>query len=159
METLAAREAGLADPHPPEALAVHSDGPTVPPIRGGVLVAEQTAERHRVGQLLRQPTVRRPAEEPARLDEFIGAGFCIVGKSRDALELNATSREILAELGGTTLSMAEFERVEGHWDGLFEGYDAAIVRPDRIVFGVADADHPLDALVSRLASELYLHAN
>ena len=46
--------------------------------------------------------------------------------------------------------------IKGHFDQLFEHSDAAIVRPDRYVFGHTEDDLDADQLIALLAEKLYL---
>ena len=164
METLAAREAGLPDPHRPESINVDPGGPLVPPMRSGILtegrVNEEGAGRgprnSRVGELLRQPTVRDCEGIEKRLDDFLGPGFSIVARERKDLELGADANAALQRLDARTLALEDFEVVEGAWDPLFHEHPAAVVRPDRYVFGVVDDDSSLDRLVASLCSKLCL---
>jgi hypothetical protein len=64
--------------------------------------------------------------------------------------MSDASRSILAGLGATFTSLAGLEAVEGSFDRLFGSHAAAVVRPDRYVFGVTDASTTLDEIVRRL---------
>ena len=46
--------------------------------------------------------------------------------------------------------------VEGKLDSLCETHPAVVVRPDRLIFGVVDADHDLDRLLGELARKVWL---
>jgi 3-(3-hydroxy-phenyl)propionate hydroxylase len=156
METIAAREAGLPDPHPPESIDINVGGSLVPPMRGGVLIAEQFDDAHRVGQLLRQPIVRDQSGQEQRFDEFLEGGFCVVGRQQQDLVLGEEASAILSQLGGRSIALEDFELVAEKWDPLFDNYPAALIRPDRYIFGVVDEDHSLDQLVIQLGRMLYL---
>jgi 3-(3-hydroxy-phenyl)propionate hydroxylase len=155
METLAAREAGLPDPHA-DAQPASARGPGVPPLRGGALVEEQIFNEGPVGRLLRQPRVRRAGEPPCMLDELLGRDFAIVGRTSADLQLGAKAQAILERLGGRTVSLEQVEVVEGEADVLFERHAAAVIRPDRHIFGVVDDGWNLDRLVAELARKLSL---
>jgi len=154
METFAAREAGLPDPHTAESIGIKLDGPIVPPMRGGVLVAEQTRDGSRVGGLLNQPTVRDANGVTQRLDQFLGRSFCVVGKTPGDLEMNSNSSALLRRLGGRAVALETLEVVEGSLDALFDSHSAAVVRPDRYIFGVVDEAWDLDRLLSELEGML-----
>ncbi len=157
METLAAREAGLPDPYASAAeRAAPSDGQLVPMLRGGTLVAEQIKAGSAVGRLLYQPTVRTDGGSPVRLDEHLGRHFAILARTRADLQLSDEARRQLERLGGRVVSLDELEVVEGRYDPLFEHHPAAVVRPDRYVFGVVDSDHDLEGLMRELANRLHL---
>jgi 3-(3-hydroxy-phenyl)propionate hydroxylase len=156
METLAAREAGLPDPHPPESLNINVGGPIVPPMRGGALIGSQSKGDHRVGELLRQPNVRGRDGGEVRLDEFLGRSFCVVGRTPSDLEIGPEAEDVLRRFGGRVVALDELEVVEGTMDRLFEAHPAAVLRPDRYVFGVVDDDWSLDELVVELGRKLSL---
>ena len=158
METLAAREAGRPDPHPQvDRSAGYGQGRNVPPLRGGVLLDLQIRADSPVGSLLRQPTVRRREEGKAlRLDDWLGRGFALIGRKEGDLRLGAEAAAILARLGGRAVSLEGFEVVEGELDRLFDAHPAAVLRPDRYVFGVVDEDWSLDRLLGELARKLAL---
>lgn len=148
METLAAREAGRPEPHPGPGAA---PSPGVPPLRGGLLVAEQCGAGTSVGHLLRQPTVRRRGGEPVRLDDLLGSGFAIVGRRALDVRLGARAGALFEALGGRVCTLEEVEVSEGELDGALTRHPALLVRPDRVVYGVVDETHTLDDLIVRLA--------
>jgi len=156
METLAAREAGLPDPHPPESTKINVGGPIVPPMRGGILIPEQSQGGQRVGELLRQPSVRDGDGMEQRLDEFLGSGFCLVGRKSEDLELSAEAGAVFARLGGRSIALADLQIVEGEWDELFDSHPTAVVRPDRYIFGVVDEAWNLDRLLIELGRNMCL---
>ena len=59
-------------------------------------------------------------------------------------------------LGGRLVPLEGLEIAEGQADRLFDAHPAAVVRPDRYVFGVVDDDWSLDALVLELGRKLAL---
>jgi 3-(3-hydroxy-phenyl)propionate hydroxylase len=157
METLAAREAGQPDPHPEvDASAGYGQGRTAPPLRGGVLLDAQSRDDQAVGYLLQQPTLRGPDAVIRRLDELIGRGFAIVGRETNDLILGPQARAIFERLGGTAVSLEGLEVVEGKIDPLFDTHPAAVLRPDRYVFGVVDDEWGLDRLIVELGRRLGL---
>ena len=151
METLAAREAGLPDPYDEANMASgYGQGRTAPPLRDGVLIPSQIGDDSAVGNLLRQPRLQRSGAEAAHLDAWLGDGFAIVGRAAADIELSEGARAVFERLGGRSLALEGLELVEGHHDDLFGKHPAAIVRPDRYVFGVVDDAWSLDALVLEL---------
>ncbi len=156
METLAAREAGLPDPHPPTTRGIRSGGTMVPPIRGGVLVQEQFRDGTSVGDLLRQPLVRSRGGVEARLDDVLGPGPSVVGRTARDLEMSPAANAVLERLGGRAVPLDELEVVAGDLDPLFAAHPAALVRPDRYVFGVVDDDWSLDRLLLEFGRALSL---
>jgi 3-(3-hydroxy-phenyl)propionate hydroxylase len=157
METLAAREAGAPDPHPSaDHSAGYGQGRVAPPLRGGVLMDDPEGPGHSVGTVLRQPTVRRGHGGPCRLDELLGPGFAVVARKQSDLRLGAEARALLRRLDGRTVSLEGLEVTRGAMDRLFDDHPAAVVRPDRYVFGVVDDAWDLDRLLAELARKLAL---
>jgi 3-(3-hydroxy-phenyl)propionate hydroxylase len=157
METLAAREAGRPDPHAAtDASAGYGQGRTAPPLRGGVLVDTQTRGKHPVGVLLQQPTIRRSDGTECRLDELIGPGFAVVGRKQSDLRLGPEADAVLRRLEGRAVSLEDLEVTRGEMDRLFDAHPAAVLRPDRYVFGVVDEEWDLDRLLALLGRKLAL---
>lgn len=161
MEHLAAVEAaertGDTRPETPPKLrsAGYGQGREQPPLRNGVLIEEQVRDDGAVGYLFSQPVVSQ-ANDEVRMDEILGPGFAVVGKTAADVQLSAASKLILDQLGATILSLEGLHEVRGHFDRVFEFADAVIVRPDRYVFGHTDDQHSLDQLVDILATKLCL---
>jgi len=155
METLAAREAGLPDPHPPSpAVAQLAQGRMVPPLRAGVLVEEQLREGGPVGELLSQPSVRDGDTAPWKLDERLGKSFAVVGRKQTDLKLGEDATALLQRLGGRSVCLEGLEAATGALDPLFDNHPAAVLRPDRFVFGVVDDTWDLARLVAELGRKL-----
>ena len=157
METLAAREIGQPDPHPRvDSSAGYGQGRSAPPLRGGVLVDAQGGADSAVGNLLRQPTLRGADGVARRLDDLLGRGFAVVGRTPGDLALGEDAENVLERVGGRRLALQGLEPTEGAPDRLFERHAAAVVRPDRYVFGVVDRDWSLDRLLIELGRRLVL---
>jgi len=157
METLAAREAGRPDPYPAaDRSAGYGQGRTVPPLRGGVLLNEQIGDGSPVGSLLQQPMVRTREGRTLRLDDLLGRGFALVARKESDLRLGPDARALLERLGGRAVSLEGLEVTRGSLDRLFDTHPAALLRPDRIVFGVVDDAWPADRLLPELARKLVL---
>jgi hypothetical protein len=88
----------------------------------------------------------------------MGKGFAVVGRRKDDLQVGVVAQQVLKRLKAKKIALEELEVVEGLLDPLFEDCAAVIVRPDRLIFGVVDADHDLDQLVSKLSARLLLSA-
>lgn len=161
MEHLAAVEAAershTSPPQTPPQLqsAGYGQGREQPPLRAGVIVQDQVSDKGTTGYLFSQPIVRTDHHE-VHLDDLLGPGFAIVGKTAADLALSPDSRRILDQIGATILNIGEVEEVRGHFDRAFEFANAVIVRPDRYVFGHTDKQRSLDDLVSILAAKLHL---
>jgi len=156
MEAYAGAEAGEAPkaPSDEQKRSGYGQGRTAPPLRGGVVIEEQVGDGRFTGNLFAQPTVATPDRGETMLDELLGGGFALVGRDAADLALSEASRSFLAKIGAPILCLDPLELRHGEFDGLFESHGAAIVRPDRYVFGVADGDHSLDQLVQRLEEKL-----
>ncbi len=151
---------GLPAPTTPAELqsSGYGQGREQPPIRDGVVTLGQVSDTGSTGYLFNQPMVRNKAGEEFRLDEMLGPGFALVLKEADteSAMLSNRSRALLERIGASIVSLEGLELVRGHFDRLFEQHDAAIVRPDRIVFGHTTSSATLDELVEELASKLVL---
>ncbi len=157
METLAAREAGRPDPHESsDQSAGYGQGRTVPPLRGGVLIDDQIGSDRPVGVLLRQPTVRQTDGAECRLDELLGRSFAVVARKESDLRLGPEASALLRRLSGRALSLEGLEVIQGEADRLFDLHPAAVLRPDRYVFGVVDEEWDLDRLLIELGRKLSL---
>ena len=153
METLAAREAGVPDPHAVDPNAGPGQGR---PLRGGVLVGEQAGGGEPAGRLLHQPSVRCEDGAECRLDALLGRGFAIVGRKASDLRLGPQARAVAERLDAAVVSLEGLEATHGAFDPLFDRHPAALVRPDRYVFGVVDEDWDLDGLLPELGRALAL---
>ncbi|MCP5057996.1 MAG: bifunctional 3-(3-hydroxy-phenyl)propionate/3-hydroxycinnamic acid hydroxylase [bacterium] len=161
METLAAQEAGKPNPHPDSSQSDgYGQGRTAPPLRSGVLMMEQTKAGAPIGSHLRQPIVRSAAGDFVLFDELLGSGFAAVGRARADLELGPEAEGIAKRLSMRFVALDEIEAFkEGSGPDLVFGTSpAVIVRPDRVIFGVVDADTTLDDLVAALGKKLALRA-
>ncbi len=157
METLAAREAGRPDPYPDaDPSAGYGQGRTAPPLRDGVLVREQVGDASPAGTLPRQPTVRTRDGAPCRFDELLGKGFALVGRETSDLQLGDDARALFGLLEGRAVALEGLDTVEGRHDPLFDTHPAALLRPDRYVFGVVDETWNADRLVAELGRLLHL---
>ena len=130
-------------------------------------MTEQVKDDGAAGFLFSQPIVKSDdnetpsnlqlsAGQEVRLDEVLGAGFCIVGKTAKDVQVSEISSQLLEKIGANKVTLAGLEAVRGHFDRAFESTDAVMVRPDRYVFGYTDDEHSLDDLISKLAQKLQL---
>jgi 3-(3-hydroxy-phenyl)propionate hydroxylase len=162
MDHLAAVEAaqreGKPEPESPAALqsAGYGQGREQPPIRDGAIVLDQVNDTGSTGYLFRQPIVKNPEGSESRLDEFLGGGFAIVAKSEEAFQLTDYSERVIEKLGARLVNLDGYTEVRGHFDRLFKHSEAAIVRPDRLVFGHTSESVSLDELIEDLAAKLAL---
>ncbi|MCE7998531.1 MAG: bifunctional 3-(3-hydroxy-phenyl)propionate/3-hydroxycinnamic acid hydroxylase [Rhodobiaceae bacterium] len=160
MEHLAATEKaereGAAAPGMPGALeqSGYGQGREAPPLRAGAICMSQVSDTGSTGYLFSQPIVRNGAGKEFLLDVLLGDGFALVTKGD--VTLSQASQNILDRLGAQTASLAGLETVKGHFDPLFENATAAIVRPDRHVFGHTDESMSVDDLIHELGVKVGL---
>jgi 3-(3-hydroxy-phenyl)propionate hydroxylase len=156
MEALADAEAGTSTAPPPDDLmrSGYGQGRTAPPLRRGLVIEEQVSDTGVTGYLFSQPTVRTRAGSEVMLDHLLGRGFSVVARSAEEICLSDDNRAWLGHIGATIVDVSPLEVVRGSFDRLFASHGAAIVRPDRYVFGVTDGAHNLDQLVERLKDKI-----
>jgi len=150
----AVREGREPPPDPNLKSSGYGQGRGQPPIDRGIVCADLVGGDDATGHLFRQPIVRTPDGQDTRLDELLGPGFALVGRDDRALQVTSRTRETLERLGARLVSLEPLEPVKGRFDPLFDNAAAAIVRPDRIVFGHTDDKITVDDLVARLAAEI-----
>ncbi|MEM7218656.1 MAG: bifunctional 3-(3-hydroxy-phenyl)propionate/3-hydroxycinnamic acid hydroxylase [Pseudomonadota bacterium] len=153
-----ARRAGEPEPPMPAALrsAGYGQGRGQPPVRAGVLCAEQVGHDSATGHLLSQPIVRDASGRELRLDDLLGGGFCLLGRTAEDLVVSDRSRRVLDALGARIVSLDGLTTVRGRFDRLFSNHAVALVRPDRVVFGCTTETVAADDLVAELAEKLAL---
>ncbi|NKB98810.1 MAG: bifunctional 3-(3-hydroxy-phenyl)propionate/3-hydroxycinnamic acid hydroxylase [Pseudomonadales bacterium] len=157
----AARQ-GLPAPETPAALrsSGYGQGRSLPPLRDGVILVDQVGEGSSTGHLFAQPEVTVADGSPQKLDDLLGNGFALVLQSEvlqsEHTNLSVRSREILDLLGAQIVSLENLTVTRGRLDRLFKNFDAALIRPDRVVFGHTDQTHSVDDLVQALATSLHL---
>ncbi len=156
MDAMADAEAGRAGGSPPDELmrSGYGQGRTVPPLRHGLVVTEQVSDLGVTGYLFSQPTVRTTDGRTTMLDELLGPGFAIVARDAASVRLGSERRSWFEDFGGRIVALDGLQIVEGGRDRLFDAHEAAVVRPDRYVYGVTDQHHTLDDLVARLEAQL-----
>jgi len=154
----AAQRAGQTPPEVPpgQRSSGYGQGRTQPPMREGVIHVDQVAQEGSTGHLFRQPDVRDQTGCECKLDSLLGAGFAVVARTAEDLALSAESARILARVGGRCVTLEGLEPIRGRFDRLFESSAAAVIRPDRYVFGHTTADVTLDVLIGELAGMLHL---
>lgn len=157
MEHLAAVEAAERAGQPPpvqdedRTSSGYGQGREMPPLRDGLLHCEQVSDSGSTGYLFNQPIVRTPDGREVRLDDLMGPGICVVGRTEADLAHDDASAEIIRKLQGSWLSLDGLDVVRGHLDRVFEDHAVAIVRPDRYVFGHTETGFGVDDLISELA--------
>ena len=162
MEHLAAVEAAQRQGEPPPEVPArqqssgYGQGREMPPLRDGVIMLDQLSDNGSTGYLFNQPMVRDGNGNELRLDDGLGPGFAVVARDADALKLSRASEDVLDRLNARRVALDGLEASRGNFDRLFDQAAAAIVRPDRYVFGHTDENHRLDDLIARLARLMHL---
>ncbi|MDH3683931.1 MAG: bifunctional 3-(3-hydroxy-phenyl)propionate/3-hydroxycinnamic acid hydroxylase [Acidimicrobiia bacterium] len=153
-----AEREGRTAPETPLALrsSGYGQGRDQPPLRDGAVMLDQVGDSSSTGHLFSQPIVCDGEGNECRLDELLGDGFSLVVRTGGDLKISEPSPAILSRLGATTVTLEELQAVRGHFDRLFGEHAAALVRPDRIVFGHATDSADLDGLIDALAQKLTL---
>lgn len=159
MEHIAATEAaarGDAPPpgEPPPLSAGYGQGRMIPPLKAGLLMAEQVSDTGSSGYQLQQPIVRLADGKSCRLDDVLGSGFAIAARDAKSVQLNDASRAIVEALGITIVALTDFELERGRFDPLFDQASAALIRPDRYIFGHTTDQVSLDDLIEALSAKL-----
>jgi 2-polyprenyl-6-methoxyphenol hydroxylase-like FAD-dependent oxidoreductase len=154
-QTAAARDEVLrqADPPPP---------PTLPPLTGGALRAAGDADPL-AGTLSVQGLVARAGRQ-GRFDDVIGRGFQLITAGGDPLAALDAERRRLVDLLDMSVATLDPDVPNGvrDLDGRLTGWlsehgaHAVLVRPDFYVFGSAQTDEALPALLDDLNSLLHL---
>ncbi len=153
-----AKRAGTKIPDAPSALqnSAYGQGREAPPLRAGIIYQEQLSDTGSTGYLFSQPIVADSTGKEYRLDHLLGNGFSVVATSSNALEMSEPSINFLQKIGAQQVALENLKVVRGHFDKLFDQSDAAIVRPDKIVFGHTTEEFNIDHLVEMLAMKLNL---
>jgi len=153
-------KAGLEAPATPKKLksSGYGQGREQPPLRDGAVMLKQVSDTGSTGYLINQPIVHNENGEEFRLDELLGSGFSLVlnNESTSKSKLTTESLAILKKVGSTVVSLNGLKVIKGRFDPLFEEHDAALVRPDGLVFGHTTETLDLNTLIEQLASKLEL---
>ena len=135
----------------------YGQGREQPPIREGAVLLNQVSDDGSTGYLLSQPIVENAAGERFRFDDMLGPGIAIITRNAESEKLSKNSRLVVERLNINFVSTFGLKAVQGHFDRLFEKNEAAIIRPDRIVFGHTTKNLSLDELIGLLAKSLCLN--
>lgn len=154
---LAQRE-GRTPPQTPGGLkaAGYGQGRGQPPLKSGVIIAEQVSEQGATGHLFAQPVVRDAAGRECRLDDLLGEDFALVGRTAASVQLTPANRSLFQSIGGRIIQIDGLSVVRGRFDRIFNDADVVLVRPDRYIFGHSDQNHDANGLVAALTHQLTL---
>ena len=105
-----------------------------------------------------QPRDRLAVKGPSKVPEIRRSRRCFARGSRPNTTRSAARRSTSAEckLDGRAVSLEGLEVTRGEMDRLFDVHPAAVLRPDRYVFGVVDEEWDLDRLLALLGRKLAL---
>ena len=132
---------------------VRSFREVIPGLSAGLLDDREGSDA--IGLLFPQPRVTGDDRSPVLLDELLGDRFALISAvpipDRAACEAwAATVGGVVLDLGST---LHDHDGTLERWFDAF-GCVAALVRPDRYVFGVAESQIDMGALLNRSASTL-----
>jgi 3-(3-hydroxy-phenyl)propionate hydroxylase len=155
-----AQQDGKPKPDAPAALqsAGYGQGRSLPPIRGGIVMLDQVNDTGSTGYHFSQPEVKHLAASSQKMDALLGKGFALIVRSKDAMNFSMQTRRTLDKLHMTIVCLEELSIVSGYFDPLFKLSEAAIVRPDRLVFGHTDENNSIDDIVEKLAIKMNLNS-
>jgi 3-(3-hydroxy-phenyl)propionate hydroxylase len=160
MEFLAATELskrqGTPPPQPMDTSSAYGQGRTIPPLRDGVIKADQVTNDGSTGFLLYQSGVRQSGGEEILLDEILGPDFCLIGMTSAGLKMSAESAGICERLNIRIINLEDLDLVTGVWDRTFDSHEVALVRPDRYIFGHTTATFSVNDLLTELVTRLHL---
>ena len=133
--TEAAERAGKPAPAPSASMQTsgYGQGREQPPIRSGVVMAEQLSNDGITGYLLSQPTVTTATGTNVRLDTLLGTGFALV--TRGAIATDTACQQIIDQLDIKLVNLIDLETVEGRFVDVLLAGETVLVRPDKLVFG------------------------
>ena len=145
---------GAPAPEPPSEIADsgYGQGREQPPIRKGVVVADQVTAEGTTGYLITQPTVGHESQ-PCRLDDLLGNGFALMGHNLQQSSFSEESRRLIERLKITLLELEEVQVLRGRLTEVPTG-EVALVRPDKILFGQTQGEFGVDQLLKDLADTL-----
>jgi 3-(3-hydroxy-phenyl)propionate hydroxylase len=132
---------------------VRSFREVIPGLSAGIV--DEPSPESAAGLLFVQPPVaRRDDQAPSLLDEWLGDGWALVVR---AGALPEAGTDVLDGLCATVLEVgASLTDPTGTLDAWFNAFNcvAAVIRPDRYVFGTAESPEDVQALLHRLATAI-----
>jgi 3-(3-hydroxy-phenyl)propionate hydroxylase len=131
-------------PPPSEALreSGYGGGRALPPLDGGLLVEGGPW----AGTSFPQDVIATSAG-PRRFDDYVGRRWAVVGTRDPRAAMSEASARIFDVLGTTMLAIPEPSGATG---AVLSAHEWAVVRPDRLIYGVTTSDPDLDDLTRRL---------
>jgi 3-(3-hydroxy-phenyl)propionate hydroxylase len=148
----AERDAAFKAGHMPPA-------PEFPPVLDGVL---QPRRGGPAAGAIGFPTPQghlREGERQALGDEILGYRFALISRIDPRADLSAAQEKVLDTLGVAVLALdGSVIDVDGAYGAFLDrlGAEAALVRPDFLLFGVADTRIAIGDLIDELASSVHL---
>jgi 3-(3-hydroxy-phenyl)propionate hydroxylase len=143
----------------------------VPNLTAGILARDVDGRPLSAGgELLPQPRIRLAGGRSLLLDDLVGDRFLLLLRGRAASDwIGDAASRMLARLGGVALTLVagvpdqehEFADEVGVLDAWMRERNcaAALVRPDKYVFGVADSRQSLAEISSQLVTQIFAQAD
>ena len=144
----------------------------IPPLAGGLIDCDERGQpREPAGSLFPQPTVKTSDGRTALLDDVLPPVFLVVSRTIDAQSgLSERDLSMLRRIGALRVVLRSRGNPDSAQDGvvtlvaqdgLYEqwldetGTAAAVVRPDRYVYGAGRTNQDLARLVDKLSGALF----
>ena len=136
----------------PETLdAVYGGSRGFPHLHSGVLALGADDKSDGLTGFPAPQALVKTAQGDTLLDDLIGANFAIVS-AQPLPELSPAHQALLDRIGAKQIVLTEAERASTSMDLLLAFHQAVILRPDRYIFGLVNADAPLERQLDRLST-------
>ena len=133
--------------------------PVLPPVLDGVIRRKPTSPGAPAVGFPTPQGQLKSEDRQALGDEILGYGFVLISRTDPRDGLSAAQRDVLSAAGATVLALdGPIVDVDGTYRKFLDriGAEAAIVRPDFVLFGSAENITSIGELVDDLASALHL---
>jgi 3-(3-hydroxy-phenyl)propionate hydroxylase len=143
----------------------------IPNLTAGILARDRDGfPAGMSGALFPQPRIRLAGGRSMLLDDLVGDRFLLVLRGRAASDwIGEVSSTMLTRLGGVALTLVagvpdqahEFADEVGVLDEWMRARScaAALVRPDKYVFGIANSRESLAEISNQLVAQIFAHAD
>ncbi len=134
--------------------AIYGGSRGFPRLHSGVLSQGSEEESGKAfGFVAPQPKVSLHGNPESRLDDVIGSKFAIVSKSDVSDQISPENKAFMERLDVQQVVLPEEARTSKELDLVLGFNEAVILRPDRYVFGVVNAERGLNDQLDQLRSK------